>query len=329
MLFYLEHSIQDARTDHNGQRRIVSRQMQFVEIDAHRQVRNPGYAPYLDYRPITDDERIVTESILEPDWLQGDLESQIIAYAAEYLIPQHLTAVKTRKEEMIRKTMAAVKDRLTKEINYWDHRANTLAAQEQAGKSGTKINSTLARQRADELEARLQRRLEELEQERHLFPLPPVIVGGALVIPEWLLRQCQGLSFPLTEVTQADRVRIERLAVAAVMEAERQLGRIPREMPPEHPGYDIESKDPLTNRLYFIEVKGKAVGSSTVTVSKTQILTALNKPEEFILALVEVDGEIASRPRYIRRPFQKEPDFGVTSVNYAVQELMSRAEEPI
>ena len=31
---------------------------------------------------------------------------------------------------------------------------------------------------------------------------------------------------------------------------------------------------------------------------------------------------------YIRRPFQKEPDFGVTSVNYDTAELFGRAETP-
>ena len=57
--------------------------------------------------------------------------------------------------------MAAVKDRLTKEINYWDHRANQLKDQELAGKTNAKINSGKARQRADELQARLQKRMAE------------------------------------------------------------------------------------------------------------------------------------------------------------------------
>jgi hypothetical protein len=101
-------------------------------------------------------------------------------------------------------------------------------------------------------------------------------------------------------------------------------------MPHDNPGYDIESKDPAGNRLRFIEVKGKAVGvgSTTVTISKTQIHTAFNKPDDFILAIVMVDGETAHEPLYIRRPFQKEPDFGVTSVNYDLEELLNRAEKP-
>ena len=325
-LFYLEHALQDARTDRSGNRRVVSRQMQFVEIDSSGQVHNPGYAPYLDYRPLTDDERAGVASALEADWLRGDLESQVIAYAAAHLVPQHLGEVKARKEELVRKTLAAVKDRLTKEIAYWDHRAEQLKAQESAGKPLAKMNSALARQRADELEGRLRQRMEELEQERHLSPLPPVVIGGALVVPQCLLQRSQILA--LEEVSQAERERIDRLAVAAVMEAEHGLGHEPREMPHEHPGYDIESRDPAASRLRFIEVKGKAVGATTVTISKTQIFTALNKPDDFILAIVEVDSDTAREPRYIRRPFQREPDFGVTSVNYDLDELLVRGEKP-
>ena len=116
--------------------------------------------------------------------------------------------------------------------------------------------------------------------------------------------------------------------MAAVMEAERKLNRHPRQMPHDNPGYDIESQDPANHRLLFIKVKGKAPGSTTVTVSKTQILTALNKQDDFILAIVEVDGDRVREPRYIRRLFQREPDFGVTSVNYDLDKLLEKSERP-
>ena len=165
------------------------------------------------------------------------------------------------------------------------------------GKRNARMNAALAAQRADDLTARLERRTEELEQERQIAPLPPVVIGGALIVPQALLDRSSGETSVSVEVS--DRERIDRLAMAAVMEAERGLGRMPSEMPHENPGYDIESKDPRDNRLLFIEVKGKAAGSTTLTVSKTQILTAFNKPDEFILAIVEVDGDTASEPRYV------------------------------
>ena len=80
--------------------------------------------------------------------------------------------------------------------------------------------------------------------------------------------------------------------------------------------------------LLFIEVKGRAAGATTATITKNEILTALNKPHDFILAIVVVDGEVAKKPVYVRQPFQKEPDFGVTSVNYELRELLRRGEVP-
>ena len=326
VLFYLEQKIQDGRVHPNGARWIVSQQMQFLEIDEDNRVRQPGYAPYLDYRPITDEERPLVTTVLEAEWLSGSPESQIIGYAVEQLIPEHLNEVRAHKEELVQKTLGAVKDRLTKEINYWDHRAHQLRRDEEAGRRNARINAALARQRADDLTARLERRTEELEQERQISPLPPVVIGGALVVPQALLDRLSGETGVSVEVS--DRERIDRLAVAAVIEAERILGREPREMPHENPGYDIESKDPRDNRLLFIEVKGKAVGSTTLTASKTQILTALNKPDSFILAIVQVDGDTSSEPRYVRQPFEKEPDFAATSVNYELSELLARSEPP-
>jgi hypothetical protein len=63
------------------------------------------------------------------------------------------------------------------------------------------------------------------------------------------------------------------------------------------------------------------------TADFAAMMKALNKPEEFILGVVEVDGESVT-PKYVRRPFSKEPDFGVTSVNYDLRDLSQRAEEP-
>ncbi len=325
-LFYLEHSIQDARTDRSGNRRVVSRRMQFIEIDANGNVRNAGYAPYLDYRAITPEEKSIIAPSLEPDWLKKDLESKVLEYAVQSLVPEHFNEVKTRKEELVEKTMAAVKDRLTKEITYWDHRAEELKAQELAGRT-PRLNSGKARQRADDLQARLQKRLEELEQERRLSPMPPVVIGGALVIPAGLIARLTGERQADPAQFARERERVMRLAMTAVIEAERRLGFSPRDVSTQNLGYDVESEIGALGRLRFIEVKGRARGADTVTVTKNEILTALNKPDDFILALVEVDGDSAT-PRYVRRPFQREPDFGVTSVNYDLKDLTARANEP-
>ena len=67
---------------------------------------------------------------------------------------------------------------------------------------------------------------------------------------------------------------------------------------------------------------------STITVTHNEILYSLNKPEDFILGIVEFRDDDGYRVRYVRQPFQREPDFGVTSVNYDFAELLARAEPP-
>ena len=324
-LLYLEHSIQDARVDRSGNRRIISRQMQFVEIDGQGRARPAGYAPYLDYQPLEEDARTLVEPLLDAEWLARDLESAAISYAVTELVPRHFEEVRRRREELVAKTTAAVKDRLTKEINYWDHRAEDLRAQELAGRT-PRLNSAKARQRADELEARLQKRLQQLEQERLLSPLPPVVIGGALVVPRGLLMRLRGERQGEPDDLARETQRVESLAMAAVMEAERALGFEPRDVSKDRCGYDIESRVPGAGKLRFIEVKGRKAGAETVTVSKNEILTGLNKPDEFILALVEVDGDDVREPIYLRRPFHREPDFAVTSVNYDIGQLLASAE---
>jgi hypothetical protein len=234
--------------------------------------------------------------------------------------------VRRRKEELIEMSLAAVKDRLTKEIAYWDHRAEQLKEQELAGKVNARLNSARARARADELTARLEKRLAELAQERQISPLPPVIVGAAMIVPFGLLNRLRGVS-SLPDTFGRETARIEAMAMAAVMETEQRLGFTPRDVSSEKLGYDIESAVPGTGRLRFIEVKGRAAGAATVTVTKNEILTGLNKPENFILALVEVDGSNAD-PYYIYHPFTQELDFGVTSVNYEINKLKEKAGKP-
>lgn len=113
-----------------------------------------------------------------------------------------------------------------------------------------------------------------------------------------------------------------------IMEIERNLGFEPIDREFEKLGYDIESRIPGTGKLRFIEVKGRVSGANTITVTKNEILYSLNKPDDFILAIVEFMPDDDYKVHYLRQPFQREPDFGVTSVNYNFSELLSRAEAP-
>jgi SNF2 family DNA or RNA helicase len=332
VLFYLEHAIQDAGTTRSGERRIVSKRMLYVERDATGATRHVQYAPYLDYRALGSGEPGVEDLLDRPEcqWINRELEQQAQGYAIAHVVPEHMAEVRGRKLELIAKTEAAVKERLTKEISYWDHRAEELKLQEQAGKPNAKLNSAEARKRADLLQGRLQKRLEELKLEAQLSPLPPIVLGGSLVVPLGLIKAMAGQE--QTPPTYAIDTQVSAArARDAVMEVERKLGFDPTDREFEKLGYDIESRVLGTGRLRFIEVKGRVAGAEVVTVTKNEILYSLNKPDDFILGLVEFLAQGTHRVRYVRRPFERSgltADFNGASVNFPFADLLGRSEEP-
>lgn len=327
--FYMEHAIQDASVLKNGDRRTISKQMLYVELDATGHARHLHYAPYLDYRPLRADEPGVDVLFARPEcaWITRGLEQKALGHAIAEVVPEHLKEVRDRRIAWIDKARAAVKDRLTKEIGYWDHRAEDLKLQEQAGKLNARVNSQEARRRADDLQGRLQRRMEQLDLEAQVSALPPVALGGFVVVPAGLIAVISGR--PLSKTMQAvDTQASAARARAIVLEVERRLGFEPTDREFEKLGYDVESRDVRTGQLRFLEVKGRISGAATITVTKNEILYSLNKPDDFILAIVEFLEGDAHRVHYVRRPFQREPDFGVTSVNYDFAELLAKGAPP-
>ena len=327
-LFYLEHEVRDGLTDRSGGRRTVSRRLQFVEIDADGRARDAGPAPYLDYRPLAADERPAIAAALETRRLSGDAEASAARYAAESLAPRHLEEVRARRLPEIRMVERAVTARLKNEINYWDRHARELEERERAGRRA-RLSAARAAARANGLADRLQRRLAALARECDFSSAPPTVRGAAIVAPAGLLRRAaKAAAAQPRKTTPEGRAAVERLAMEAVAAAERALGHAPRDVSAERLGYDIESRERGSGNLRFIEVKGRAEGADTVTVTRNEILTALNAPDAFILAIVEVADGAARAPRYLRTPFAREPDFGATSVTYRLADLLDRATPP-
>ncbi|HBL50379.1 MAG TPA: RNA helicase [Firmicutes bacterium] len=330
LLFYIEDAIQDGVILPNGSKRVISKNVHFVEISKDGTASSAGYAPYLDYRAATTEEQAyIRPFISEQEWLHTDVEDRARGYAIAEIIPSHYAQVKDHKHKMLDKIAKAVKERMTAEIQYWDFRAADLKQKEFTGKVNAKLNSQLAARRAEEMEARMQRRLAEIETEKMISPAPPIVVGGALVIPRGLLHQLTGTP-SVSTFGQGDRKTVEYAAMKAVMDIEKELGFIPCDVSAAKCGYDIESQIPKelcrnTTSLRFIEVKGRTKGATSVTVSKNEILTGLNKPDEYILAIVEVDGQ-QTRTVYLKKPFRNAPDFTATSVNFDITDLVKNAE---
>ena len=177
------------------------------------------------------------------------------------LVPQHLAEVRARRLAEIDKVEREVRARLIREINYWDARAARLREEERAGKE-QRINASNAEATAQRLVERLHRRQAELDRERQITRPAAAPQGRGAGHPARAARRA--MPQPAETAAAAGfaedplaRAEIERLAMAAVMAAERRLGHEPRDVSAEKKGWDIESRDGATGHLRFIEVKGR------------------------------------------------------------------------
>ena len=331
ILFMVDHSVREGISEKESDKpHIASRRLQFVEIDSQGNAYHAGWAPHLDLQPIDDYDRKLVQDILDAPWINANLEGLALNHASQHLVPEHYQEVKTRRERQADKVLAAVNERLVKEINYWSDRYIKLSEDVAAGKQ-PRMQPEMARRRVDELTERLAQRKRELEAMKNVVSSTPVVIGGALVIPQGLLAQRKGQT---TFCADAEaRSRIEKVAMNAVMTIERDFGHEVKDVSAEKCGWDITARpkpnpDGSIPPDRHIEVKGRAKGQSTITVSRNEIIYALNQAEKFWLAIVIVDGDSHEGPYYIRNPFNSEPDFGVASINYDLDDLLSKAVAP-
>lgn len=326
VLVYLQHTITDGRME-NGDRKVVSRKFQFVEVTADGDIVDPGAEPYINYAPMDGTSRELLGEI-DLAWTEDGVDQTARGWATTYLATPHYEEVDDVVRARIGRTRKAVVERLDSEIRYWDARAAELKQKELHGKN-PRQNSGRARQRADDLEARKVRRLRELDIEADLVNHAPAIVAAALVIPQGLLDRLAG-----TAVIQIDpevAKETDRRAVAAVLAVERGLGRIPEEQEHNNPGFDILSTDPESGIVYQIEVKGHRPVNPEIKVRARQVRQAKQNPERFRLAVVSVPNEPDVDPVvfYFVRPFDTyELHFAQTYVPLNVVDLIPLAVEP-
>ena len=327
LLFMIDHSVKEnGETGH-----VISRRLQFVEIDPNGNAANAGWAPHLDLHPIEAVDQKLVDDVLSGPWITRDLEAVALGHASTHLVPEHFAEVKDRRERQIDKNLNAIHERLVKEINYWSDRHEKFKADIAAGKD-VRLTLENVRRTIDDLTARLESRSKELRAMRQVVSATPVVLGGALVIPAGLLAQRKGEQEGDAWTTDADaRARVERIAMEAVTMAEHQLGHTTFDVSAEKCGWDITSippsKDGKLASVRHIEVKGRAKGQSTITITRNEILYGLNQSEKFILALVLVDGDKHEGPFYVRNPFRQEPDWGVASMNWNLDQLLVNAEK--
>jgi superfamily II DNA or RNA helicase len=326
LLFLLTHEIK------SGDGQTISKRLQFVRVEPDGAASFAGWAPHLDLQPLEDADRARISSVLDADWIRADLEQKALTLAASTLVPAHFKEVAGRRIAHVDKTLAAVHERLTKEIDYWSDRWMKLRDDQQAGKD-VRLNLENARRTVMDLEGRLDNRRRELQAMRHVASATPVAMGGVLVIPAGLLQQLRGEAPAADAFSQdaAARSRIEQLAMRAVRVAEEARGCRVIDVSAQKCGWDLTSYPPAADgkqpQARHIEVKGRVKGAGTVSVTRNEMLYALNQADKFHLAIVLVaEDDSIEGPFYLQSPFDTEPGWGVSSISFDIKALLERAE---
>ena len=327
LLFLLTHEVK------SGDGMVISKRLQFVRVLPDGSTTFAGWAPHLDLEPLASAQRPLLAETLAAPWLNVGLDNRALALAASTLVPQHFSEVADRRIAHIDKTLAAVHERLTKEINFWSDRFEKLTDDKKAGKD-VRLNLENVRRTLSDLEARLEHRKKELLSMRHVSSATPVVLSGALVIPAGLLRTLQGETASCSSAFSADpaaRSRIEQLAMHTVRQSEEARGCHVVDVSAQKCGWDITSYPPAIEgkqpESRHIEVKGRIKGATTITVTRNEMLYALNQADKFVLAIVQIDeNEQIDGPYYLRNPFDVEPGWGVSSINFEIKEFLKKAE---
>ena len=334
VLFYVTNSIFDGTKDSEGNQNQIYKQLNLVSVKENGDIDVSGPAIYLDYRPPTEDEQKVISSNLDLIWINDSIEDKCKMHANAVLVKDQLDELKKSTEERVEKIKSQVNERLTKEIIYQSNKAQELKMKELEGKINPRMSSGKAMLLVEELRNRLERKMKQLEDQKLLRAGHATIIGRALIIPAGFLEK-HGIT--KSDYSIEGRDEIEQLAMNEVMKQEKLLGREPEDVTSKNLPYDIISRVG-NGKIKFIEVKGKLKGKPTVTVSKNEVLTYKNKPDEYILAIVLVDEKgIPEPPRYVFNPYEIEPGmqtnglsvgFNEISTNYDLKKLLNMSEVP-
>jgi len=344
VLYILDHKITEGNDDNA---KLISRRFQFVKIDKDGNAKDAGFAPHLDLRAMNDEEEQIMDECCGPHWRTGeqgsirdgyemswmweDVEEHALRYANEVMVPKHLDEVGQTREELIDKTKLAVHQRLTKEIDYLTKQRIRFEKDVKEGKGGSIPSLEKTKMDISSLTTRLKMREAELDLQKDVVSKTPVVIGACIVLPAGLFAN---LREGMTSYYSNDpdcRSIIEEFGMQAVFAKEQSMGYETTDVSKENCGWDITSRkvdyDGVIIDERHIEVKGKGMDSPVVTVSRNEILYGLNQREKFVLAIVQVDGDVVMQPRYIHEPFTKEPAFDVVSQNFDVEELLARSKD--
>ena len=313
VMVMLEHCIKVS-----GSMNDLSRKMIFINIFKNGKSVIDSDAPYIDLSPIDKkDEHIknLIKQIKKERWIKN-IDKHAIEKACEEAT-KHSKNIKKNQNDYINRTLSAVQKRLDGAI---------LSLESRASKEKNDLQKAKLHKQKEDLQRRKENRIEELQNYKEIHSYPPNILGRALIIPQGYINKAKNNKRFI--INLESRTRIEKLAMDFVMKYEKNKGHQPKDVSKEKNGWDIESMN--QTELQLIEVKGLAMDTKTVTITRNEILKALNS-SNFILFIVKVDNQNVKEAYRLDsnalHGFLKNPRFAEVACQLDVKKIIKRSQK--
>lgn len=302
----------------------VARRFGYAYVDSYGTVTPAGPAPYLDCVAAPDVPAVTAARSLP--WL-ADAEDRATSWIISNQLPDYLAEVQPRRAAELDKTRALITQRLRGESERLLLDAAVAAEKERTGDKSKESSESLNR-KAVELDHRLRRRLELLDQQALMSTKPPLILTAALVLPVAMLEADLPAASP---IHAKETKEVERRGVDLVLAREHELGRQPMEQAFNNKGFDILSTA-ANGDTYRIEVKARHEGAPDFFVTHNEVMTGKNAAPRYRLALVRVDrrGPQYDEVRYLDTPFATTVlgDFDATGVRGDWNKMWAKGKGP-
>ena len=188
----------------------ISRRFGYCYVDSYGTVTPAGPAPYLDCVAAPDSPAVADARQLP--WL-AEAEDRAMTWIITNQLPDYLAEVQPRRAAELAKTRALVIKRLEGERDRLLYDSAIAAEKEQAGEKPKESSESLNRKAVD-LDVRLRKRLELLDQQELMSTKPPRIITAALVLPIGMLEHELPASAPVHAKETKD---VERRGVDLVL----------------------------------------------------------------------------------------------------------------
>jgi len=301
VIWFLQSEIKDGRNETAGKRLFA------IYQDKSNQLSFISPTVLWDLKPVSQNSNTDNLSQQEFEMHKDDVLTFVIKGIEEY--KNEILEKRIKDAEIKKKYGLHSIDYL---IGKSDEKIADFETRRMKGETIPEMTIQNEKRNKEDLKRKKEKIEKEIETETHLSKTWPKIIGAARVIPERL------------NAEMVSDEEIEKIGMEAVIEYERNNGRIPEDVSKLNVGYDIRSKDKDGNYRY-IEVKARA-REGAIALTPNEWLMAQRLQNEYWLYIVLVT--VVSPQIYaIQNPSEKvEPDKEINIVKYIVKEWKNRAE---